>query len=467
MPRGRGRFSVVAPVLTDPSGHSVRFGMIDESGKLNLNSILGWGLSDTANRNLLMNLPYMTYDVADAILDWLDTDDTPRQYGTESDYYMSLPQPYHAANGPLASLDELLMVKGVTPALLYGEDLNRNGIMDAGEDINGDGYFDRGWSAYLTVYSNERNLQADGTARINVNQQSLPNLFDQISGAFGETAATFVVAYRMNGPAQSGGSGNSGGSGSKGGSGSSGGSSGGSSSGGKGGSGGGGGGSSSSGGSSSGSGGGSSSSSSTNQTVQLGGLNIPMPPKTGKTTLTSIYQLLGASVTATVNGKKTTLTSPWASSSQSVSENMPNLLDKLTLVDDLFIPGRINVNLAPYEVLMGLPGMTDTLATQIVGAQNGAETSGSSGSTQSTRSTNAWLVIEGLTKVAQMIQFDPFLSAHGDVYRVQSVGFFDEGGPVVRLEAVIDSSVPPARIINFRDLTELGRGFTRQQLGVP
>jgi hypothetical protein len=37
----------------------------------------------------------------------------------------------------------------------------------------------------------------------------------------------------------------------------------------------------------------------------------------------------------------------------------------------------------------------------------------------------------------------------------------------VRLEAVIDAAVQPARILNIRDLSELGRGFTRQQLGVP
>ncbi len=43
------------------------------------------------------------------------------------------------------------------------------------------------------------------------------------------------------------------------------------------------------------------------------------------------------------------------------------MIDKLSLVDDPFIQGRINVNQAPYEVLMGVPNMTDQLARQIVG----------------------------------------------------------------------------------------------------
>jgi hypothetical protein len=141
------------------------------------------------------------------------------------------------------------------------------------------------------------------------------------------------------------------------------------------------------------------------------------------------------------------------------------MLDQLSLSDDLFIKGRINVNTASMQVLLGLPNMTVQLATQITAAQTAGSSSQSS-STQAPRATNAWLVVEGLCSANTMAGLDPYLTARGDVYRVQSVGFFDEGGPVVRLEAVIDSAVTPARILNVRDLTELGRGFTPQQLGV-
>ena len=166
---------------------------------------------------------------------------------------MALPQPYRAANGLLTSLDDLLLVRGVTPALLYGEDLNRNGVMDPGEDLNGDGYFDRGWSAYLTIYSAERNVQMDGTPRVNVNQQNLPQLFQQLQGLFDDNTAQFVVAYRINGP-QSPGSGNTG----------------------------------------SGGRGGSSSSSSGGNTVQLGGMAVPSTPGSYHT-VNSVNQLIGAS----------------------------------------------------------------------------------------------------------------------------------------------------------------------------
>ena len=58
--------------------------------------------------------------VADSILDWVDTDDSPRLAGAESDYYQSLTPPYYAKNAPIDDLSELLLVKGVTPEMYYG-----------------------------------------------------------------------------------------------------------------------------------------------------------------------------------------------------------------------------------------------------------------------------------------------------------------------------------------------------------
>jgi hypothetical protein len=194
-------------------------------------------------------------------------------------------------------------------------------------------------------------------------------------------------------------------------------------------------------------------------------MQIPMPPATGSNTITSLYQLIGGTVRAQIGGKSTPLTSPFLSSQTQVASYLPEMLDKLSLSDDLFIKGRINVNTAPIQVLLGLPNMTEQLATQIVAAQ-AAGSSSQSSSSQNPRASTAWLVAEGLLSASTMASLDPYLTARGDVYRVQSVGFFDEGGPVVRLEAVIDSAVQPARILNLRDLTDLGRGFTPQQLGV-
>ncbi|HEX8949124.1 MAG TPA: helix-hairpin-helix domain-containing protein, partial [Dissulfurispiraceae bacterium] len=50
-------------------------------------------------------------------------------HGAESDYYMSLPNPYKAKNADFDTLEELLLVKGVTPELLYGSK-GKKGIID-------------------------------------------------------------------------------------------------------------------------------------------------------------------------------------------------------------------------------------------------------------------------------------------------------------------------------------------------
>ncbi len=417
--RGRGRFSVITGQEHDLTGSSTRFGLTDETGKLNVNAVLllSAGSGSNADKNahaFFMQIPNMTDDVADAILDWIDSDDTPRQFGAESDYYLALPQPYHTANTFLTSLDDLLFVRGVTPALLYGEDLNRNGIMDPGEDLNGDGYFDRGWSAYLTVYSAERNLQINGTPRVNVNQTNLPQLYQQLQGLYGDPTANFVVAYRIWGVYA-----------------------------------------------------GKKLTAPKTTTTTLGGMAVPQTPWT-KNSISSLYGLIGQTVYAIMGTAQKKVQNPWANGLNNMAQYLPDMIDKLSLVDDPFIQGRINVNQAPYEVLMGVPTMTDQLARQIVGAQNNGAASSVSGSAQSSRATTAWLILEGLVSSAKtMAALDPYLTARGAVYRAQSVGYFDEGGPFVRLEAVIDGSIDPPRIVTIRDLTELGRGFSRQQLGVP
>ncbi|MCL5024427.1 MAG: general secretion pathway protein GspK, partial [Nitrospirae bacterium] len=105
-------------------------GITDESGKLDLNT-----LTDSSGiilKNLLMNAGVKEEDadtVVDSVLDWKDGDDLRRMHGAEDDYYMSLPTPYKAKNANFDTLEELLLVKGITPEILYGSDEGR-GIID-------------------------------------------------------------------------------------------------------------------------------------------------------------------------------------------------------------------------------------------------------------------------------------------------------------------------------------------------
>jgi general secretion pathway protein K len=68
--------------------------------------------------------------IVDSILDWIDTNDDHRINGAESeDYYLKLPIPYRARNGQMESINELLQIKGVTPALFEGSE-GRPGLRD-------------------------------------------------------------------------------------------------------------------------------------------------------------------------------------------------------------------------------------------------------------------------------------------------------------------------------------------------
>jgi len=89
-------------------------------------------LSSVILRNLLVNLgtPADAADtIADSILDWKDPDDLHRLNGAENDYYQSLAHPYRARNANFETLDELLLVKGVTAQLLYGA-AGRKGLIN-------------------------------------------------------------------------------------------------------------------------------------------------------------------------------------------------------------------------------------------------------------------------------------------------------------------------------------------------
>lgn len=104
--------------------------IMDESGHVNINSV-----SDIILKNLLLNVGVQAEEadtIVDSIMDWKDPDDLHRLHGAESDYYMSLPTPYKAKNANFDTLEELLLVKGVTPEILYGSASGgeKNGIID-------------------------------------------------------------------------------------------------------------------------------------------------------------------------------------------------------------------------------------------------------------------------------------------------------------------------------------------------
>lgn len=112
-------------IVTDNGYYTI--GIMNEAGKVDINTT-----PELILRNLLLNLG-LDLDhadvIVDSVMDWKDSDSLHRLHGAEDDYYMSLPNPYKAKNADFETPEELLLVKGMTPEILYGAE-GKKGLID-------------------------------------------------------------------------------------------------------------------------------------------------------------------------------------------------------------------------------------------------------------------------------------------------------------------------------------------------
>jgi type II secretory pathway component PulK len=336
----------------DPGdGKEVRYGVRDEASKLNVN---------TATEDQLMQIPGMTQEIAEAIIDWRDTDDTPMANGAESSYYNSLTPGYNAKNGPIESIEEMLRIRGIDESILYGEDRNRNGVLDPCEDDgsrsfppdDADGTLLRGFADYLTVYSMDMNWTKDGRARLNATKAQPADVRDRLEKQGMSTQLAQAVERYIQ---------------------------------------------------------------------QRRGLQ-------------SVAELINV---------------------QNMDEaNFAIAADELTNNDNAQTPGLININTAAKEVLAGLPGLTSDDVSAIMGRRiNAAED----------LSSPAWL-LRVLTKPKLTRIFD-MVTTRSYQFTVHAVVAMDDHPEMIRrIEAVIDRSYSPMRVLWRRDITLLGFPIANERI---
>ncbi len=436
-------FTVLVPNIDDTGNLAgVRYGLEDESARLNINALVEIDkLQENAGRDLLLGLPGMTEDVADAILDWMDSDDEAREYGVESDYYQGLSPAYGAKNGPLDTVEELLLVRGVTPQLLFGSDTNRNGMVDASEMSPSSGIgatmpgattiapsasatdsslgsMDRGWSGYLTLYSQEKNVTSQGLPRIDLNMDDLEALHESLSAALNEDWATFIILYRQNGPYDGTEAGE--------------------------------------------------------DIATVGDLDFS---KEGGTKLGQVLDLIGKKVQVPAagaagaggggggggGGEGTVVGPVFGETIAEMMVYMPLLMDNVAVVTNPTIPGRININQAPRALLVGIPGIEETVVDEILSQRVMEPTSDDEAVA---RQHETWLMTAGIVTLDEMKLLSPFVCGGGDVYRAQIVGYYEDGNAASRAEVVFDATGAVPRIVSFRDISHLGRGYPLEILGV-
>ena len=156
-----------------------------ESGKINVNTLKtsdGKIVRHRAEQMLklidLLNYQYheqspISYSLIPAIIDWVDYDDEVtflpfikrENEGVENDYYEDLIAPYSCKNAPFDTLNELLLVKGMTTKIFYGRAGDKTKNIEPVDGIR----------QFLTIY---------GDGDININEASpmvIQSLSDMMS----------------------------------------------------------------------------------------------------------------------------------------------------------------------------------------------------------------------------------------------------------------------------------------------
>lgn len=384
---------------SNPGNARDRWGLDDESSRLHLGRLPLDVAEQATARAMLQQLPGVTIPMADAILDWLDDDDMPREFGAEASYYQSrqLPIP---RNGLPPHVGELALVRGVTPSLLYGSEMGSQST---------------GLLRLLTVSSANATRQSNGQPKLNVNQDDLVDLYDQLALRFGEPTAQFIVGFRLAGPtvgaaalrvkpnsrdAQAA----------------------------------------------------ANERAQRQQTeagmprpgesLQRGGLNLAVQPAYRIRTL---FDLCGTSVRVSLDGRDTLLKSPWTGDAAAWQLGYRRLSPWLTTTESPAIAGLVSVNTAPQAVLQAIPGITPELARAIAARQGRIRTA-SPGEYSARWADLTWLLREGLVHERQFRDLAPWLITQGSVFQARATGQVDGLAKPVTLSAVLDGCSRPAAI---------------------
>lgn len=110
------------PVSDDAT---VAISMVDEDGRFNLNKVVD-NLGENPNplmrdrfRRLLTSMEIEDPDaLSDALIDWVDRNQTTSPRGAENSWYQGQTPPLASKDGPLDTVDELRLVKGFTPEIV-------------------------------------------------------------------------------------------------------------------------------------------------------------------------------------------------------------------------------------------------------------------------------------------------------------------------------------------------------------
>jgi len=161
----------------------IRLSITPEPARRNVNKLIDQTLASDETWERIFDVggvpEEMWPTLIDSFYDWTDADDAPRPDGAETDdYYANLDKPYRSRNGPLDTIGELALIKGITPEILQGGALS-TGMFES-DTIVMSGIVDM-----LTTY---------GDGKVNINAATA-RVLQTLPGVDSEMAA-YIVSER-------------------------------------------------------------------------------------------------------------------------------------------------------------------------------------------------------------------------------------------------------------------------------
>lgn len=400
---------------SDASGRAaapIRFGLVNESAKLHIPTLLKWEQLNPGNtRMALLRLPGATETMVDAWLQRQGVSSASNSAGVGSELRERLSQQGNRTQ--LQSANEWLKYQWL------GGDLNQNFLLDPLEsqlaarlfadqegasaanlpNSNASSAADAsgGWQRFLTWDSGVRNESATGQPRVNLNARDLVQLHRDLTQVWSLEWANFVIAVRQFGrsaeqPGEA--------------------------------------------------------LSAASWTLDFG--------KPATYLLTSLTELLEVQVVVPNGSGNQRLQNPFSSDLSGTSNYLDRLLDESTLEVESALVGRVDLTDAPVEVLAAIPGVDLALAQNIVQRRAAQDTA--------TGRSIAWLLQEKLVTPEQLQSLESYLTSRSDVYSLQAVGFRDGRTPVYRCSVTVDARLIPARILHHQTWHTWDRGFSIETL---
>jgi hypothetical protein len=421
------RFNVVARNYDDPE--TVRYGVTDECSKLDIN------LATAAQLQWLFEqvIPVDTENpvdigvLVDSLLDWREPGAAPRANGAKDDYYLALDPPYACKKGPFSTVEELLLVRGFTAWVLYGEDYNRNGLLDFNENDgdetfpsdNADSELFAGVAPLLTVWSRELNTANDNRPRINLNLQDVDKLQEKLQPYVGGSVLNYILNVRAAGKKF-------------------------------------------------------------NSVMNLLPAPPPPPPEEGaeeepptsaptspnegpagsppegENAAASQPVLSDLEQTAKPSEKKPATSQPVYQNLTDEEppggdQDLPLLLDRLTVQTAPAFSGRINISTAPRPVLITIEELSEADVEAIVVARRELA--------PEERATPAWLLTKGVLDEYKFRQILDKITTKSSVYTIETIGYADHVGVMERLSVALELRGPVAQVLYYRNLGGLGPAY--------